>query len=408
MQAWAIGTGFVDDVGELDVPELALRRHDVHARVHLPVPQRALLLRAQHVHGRDGARAGRLRRLSDRAAADAARSSGFTDSVADFTGVSSDVVASTRSSTRTPRCPSMHVGFALMLGVPMIRMARHRWAKALWALYPPIVTFVVVVTGQPLGLRRRHRRAGRRRLRASPRRRCSRACARGRGPGHRPRGPARPGARRIGSRPRHPVERSARDRRRDYQARVPQPADRVAADAERDLADRLRPVRRRRGAWSCRAGGSPAASPSSSARSATRSTAATRACRARARRSARSWTRRSTASRRASCSPRSPYQFSQGPGPDDHRRQRRRGRVVVVAVLASLMVSYTRARAEALGVECKVGIADRAVRVVILSAGLVFGDLKDDRAGRLRARRAGGRHGLPAHLPRALGARRSL
>ena len=47
----------------------------------------------------------------------------------------------------------------------------------------------------------------------------------------------------------------------------------------------------------------------------------------------------------------------------------------VLAVLASLMVSYTRARAEALGVECKVGIADRAVRVVILSAGLVFGDL---------------------------------
>ena len=46
--------------------------------------------------------------------------------------------------------------------------------------------------------------------------------------------------------------------------------------------------------------------------------------------------------------------------------------VVVLAVLASLMVSYTRARAEALGVECKVGIADRAVRVVILSAGLVL------------------------------------
>jgi CDP-diacylglycerol--glycerol-3-phosphate 3-phosphatidyltransferase len=49
---------------------------------------------------------------------------------------------------------------------------------------------------------------------------------------------------------------------------------------------------------------------------------------------------------------------------------------VVIAVIASIMVSYTRARAEALGVECKVGIADRAVRVVILSAGLVFGDLK--------------------------------
>ena len=45
---------------------------------------------------------------------------------------------------------------------------------------------------------------------------------------------------------------------------------------------------------------------------------------------------------------------------------------VVVAVLFSLMVSYTRARAEALGVECKVGIATRPVRVVILSAGLLF------------------------------------
>jgi CDP-diacylglycerol---glycerol-3-phosphate 3-phosphatidyltransferase len=45
---------------------------------------------------------------------------------------------------------------------------------------------------------------------------------------------------------------------------------------------------------------------------------------------------------------------------------------VVAAVLFSLMVSYTRARAEALGVECKVGIASRAVRVVVLSAGLVF------------------------------------
>lgn len=44
----------------------------------------------------------------------------------------------------------------------------------------------------------------------------------------------------------------------------------------------------------------------------------------------------------------------------------------VVAVLGSLMVSYTRARAEALGVECKVGIATRPVRVVILSVGLIF------------------------------------
>ena len=97
----------------------------------------------------------------------------------------------------------------------------------------------------------------------------------------------------------------------------------------------------------------------------TRSTGATRACRARARRSARSWTRRSTASRRASCSPPSaPTSPTRG---DDLAVA-----ATVAAVLFSLMVSYTRARAEALGVECKVGIATRAVRVVILSIGLVF------------------------------------
>ena len=44
----------------------------------------------------------------------------------------------------------------------------------------------------------------------------------------------------------------------------------------------------------------------------------------------------------------------------------------VAAVLGSLMVSYTRARAEALGVECKVGLATRPVRVVILAIGLTF------------------------------------
>ena len=44
----------------------------------------------------------------------------------------------------------------------------------------------------------------------------------------------------------------------------------------------------------------------------------------------------------------------------------------VIAVLASVMVSYTRARAEALGVKGDVGIAPRAIRVIILSIGLLF------------------------------------
>ncbi len=82
---------------------------------------------------------------------------------------------------------------------------------------------------------------------------------------------------------------------------------------------------------------------------------------------------------------------------------------VVVAVLFSLMVSYTRARAEALGVECKVGLATRAVRVVILVGrpavrqGRRARRLRAARARGLRARRADGVHHLPAHLPRAQG-----
>jgi CDP-diacylglycerol--glycerol-3-phosphate 3-phosphatidyltransferase len=46
----------------------------------------------------------------------------------------------------------------------------------------------------------------------------------------------------------------------------------------------------------------------------------------------------------------------------------------LVALVASLLVSYTRARAESLGVECKVGIAARAERILLLGlAALLFG-----------------------------------
>ena len=44
----------------------------------------------------------------------------------------------------------------------------------------------------------------------------------------------------------------------------------------------------------------------------------------------------------------------------------------ILCVLGSLMVSYTRARAEALGVECKVGFAQRPPRVVLLTLGILL------------------------------------
>ena len=78
----------------------------------------------------------------------------------------------------------------------------------------------------------------------------------------------------------------------------------------------------------------------------------------------------------------------------------------VLVVLGSLMVSYTRARAEALGVECKVGLATRAVRCVILSIGLLFakgagiGRFRAAGAGHLRDGGADSDHGGPAHLAR--------
>jgi CDP-diacylglycerol--glycerol-3-phosphate 3-phosphatidyltransferase len=46
--------------------------------------------------------------------------------------------------------------------------------------------------------------------------------------------------------------------------------------------------------------------------------------------------------------------------------------LVVLALLGSLLVSYTRARAEALGLQCKVGIMSRPERVVLIAAGLFF------------------------------------
>lgn len=41
-------------------------------------------------------------------------------------------------------------------------------------------------------------------------------------------------------------------------------------------------------------------------------------------------------------------------------------------MIGSFLVSYTRARAEALGLECKVGLMTRAERLVLLGIGLLF------------------------------------
>ena len=46
-----------------------------------------------------------------------------------------------------------------------------------------------------------------------------------------------------------------------------------------------------------------------------------------------------------------------------------------MAMIGSFMVSYTRARAEALGVDCKVGLMQRPERITLLIVGSLLGSI---------------------------------
>jgi membrane-associated phospholipid phosphatase len=72
---------------------------------------------------------------------------GFTDSVAAFTGVHVENEPVSALLNLYAAVPSMHVCFALMVGWPLARLVRPRPLKVVWALYPFLVTFVVVATG---------------------------------------------------------------------------------------------------------------------------------------------------------------------------------------------------------------------------------------------------------------------
>jgi hypothetical protein len=144
IQRWAAGTGFIEDVGSW----MYLNTHFVVttctlAFIYLFRNEHFYFVRNMFMVAMGLALVGYVvyptappRMLPDL---------GFTDSVADFTGVSSDASVNALFNPYAA-VPSMHVGFALMLAVPMVRMTRHRWAKVLWVLYAPVVTGVVVLT----------------------------------------------------------------------------------------------------------------------------------------------------------------------------------------------------------------------------------------------------------------------
>ena len=49
--------------------------------------------------------------------------------------------------------------------------------------------------------------------------------------------------------------------------------------------------------------------------------------------------------------------------------------LIVIAIVGSLTVSYTRAKAESLNVKCEVGLMPRSVRIIILGAGFCIGQV---------------------------------
>ncbi len=142
VQAWAVNAGWVDDVGSW----MYLNTHFVVttctlAFIYLFRNEHFYFVRNMFMVAMGLALLGYL--VYPTAPPRMLPEFGFIDSVSDFTGVSPEANALYNPYAAVP---SMHVGFALMLSIPMIRMTRRRWAKALWAVYAPIVTAVVVVT----------------------------------------------------------------------------------------------------------------------------------------------------------------------------------------------------------------------------------------------------------------------
>ena len=70
---------------------------------------------------------------------------GFTDTVSSAVG---QAAANSAHVFYNPfaAVPSMHVAFALMIAIPAIMVVRQTWIKVLWATYPFLVTWTVVVT----------------------------------------------------------------------------------------------------------------------------------------------------------------------------------------------------------------------------------------------------------------------
>ena len=80
---------------------------------------------------------------------------GFVDTINDFSSVNHDSALAKIFINPYAAVPSMHCAFAMMIGVSGVKVCRHWIAKAFWALWPLLVTWVVDRHRQPLLGRRR-------------------------------------------------------------------------------------------------------------------------------------------------------------------------------------------------------------------------------------------------------------
>ena len=73
--------------------------------------------------------------------------SGMIDTIAVFGGVSTDSNAVSLLVNKYAAIPSMHIGFASMIAVVAVLLVRNPAGRVLWGLYPFLVLFVVMMTG---------------------------------------------------------------------------------------------------------------------------------------------------------------------------------------------------------------------------------------------------------------------
>jgi membrane-associated phospholipid phosphatase len=71
---------------------------------------------------------------------------GFVDTITDFSGVNHDSTLAKVFINPYAAVPSMHCAFALMIGATGIKVCRNWWAKAFWASWPLLISWVVIVT----------------------------------------------------------------------------------------------------------------------------------------------------------------------------------------------------------------------------------------------------------------------